>query len=370
MKKVKSKFEYAITLLAYQISILIVLFASAVPGSGYEWTPLPAMNFFHTGGTMTVLGDGRVLLAGGAAGGPSDTHALAELFDPATRTFAPTGSLNQKRNGHCSVALPNGNLLVAGGSGGRVFPELKSVELYDAQTGQFTLIGNMSENRIFHPACTLLPDGEVILSGGAYEGSMGSGNITVDRFDSGSSNLTLNVGRLHAPRSGGGHSAVLINTGSILHVGGESSFGSFSLPALELYDPVSNKATVTRIQPTGGPGYYAAAALPDGKVIVMKKEEATYPEYYDPSGWQFETAVGAGAFTMHPTKSSLAVVHNGKVLFNTGLQLRIFDPAGGQVEVIDFPDRFGNGQCVELEDGDLFCANMDKKIAALLTLEK
>jgi len=370
MKKVKSKFGYATILVCYQLSILIVLFASAVPGSGYEWTPLPAMNFFHTGGTMTVLSDGRVLLVGGAAGGPSDTHALAELFDPATKTFAPTGSLNQKRNGHCSVALPNGNVLVAGGSGGRVFPELNSVELYDAQAGQFSLIGNMSENRIFHPACTLLPNGDVILAGGAYEGSMGSGNITVDRFDSSSSSLALNVGRLHAPRSGGGHSAVLLNTGSILNVGGESSHGSFTLPVLELFDPVTNRATAVKIQPTGGPGQYAAGALPDGKVVLMKKEEATYPEYYDPSGWQLETAVGAGAFTMHPTKSSLVVLRSGKVLFNTGWQLRIFDPASSQLEVIDFPARFGNGQCVELEDGDLFCADMDKKTAALLTLQK
>ncbi|SEM36936.1 hypothetical protein SAMN04489760_11220 [Syntrophus gentianae] len=352
----------------YSFAVLLIFFAFGMPVSGYEWTSLPDMTYSHKAGTMTVMRNGRVLLIGGAAGDTDNTHALAEIFDPVSKTFRATGSMHQKRNGHCSVALENGNVLVAGGSGGRMIPELKSVELYNARTGRFSVIGNMSVNRMASPACTLLLDGNVVLTGGVYEGTMGSGNTIVDRFDSKRSTLALRVGELNAPRSGSGHAAILLNTGNILNTGGMSDYQSFASPAAELYDPVQNRSSALSIQPTGGPGHYAAAALPDGKVILMKKGDVTYPEYYDPACWQFETVLGAGAFKMNPAKSAIVPLRSGKILFFTGQQLRLFDPAGNSTELIDLPQQIRDGRCIELNNGQLFCADLEKKSAALLTL--
>ena len=53
------------------------------------------------------------LLQGGA-----DKHnnlVSAELYDPASRTWAVTGSLNPERYAHTVTLLQDGNLLVAGG---------------------------------------------------------------------------------------------------------------------------------------------------------------------------------------------------------------------------------------------------------------
>jgi hypothetical protein len=70
--------------------------------------------------TVTALADGRALIAGGCAYRETcydnyDNFASAEVWDPATETFGPTGSLAVIRIGHTATALPDGRVLVVGG---------------------------------------------------------------------------------------------------------------------------------------------------------------------------------------------------------------------------------------------------------------
>jgi len=69
---------------------------------------------FHT---ATLLGIGKVLVAGGSASGLVTTDA--ELFDPATGTWTATGEMKKPRNAHAASLLGNGRVLVAGGSDGK-----------------------------------------------------------------------------------------------------------------------------------------------------------------------------------------------------------------------------------------------------------
>src|ERR1019366_5938569 len=78
--------------------------------------------------TGTLLANGIVLVAGGWNG--ADYLASAELYNPATGTFTPTGSLNTASYVHTATLLNNGAVLITGGWG--FSGPLADAELYNA----------------------------------------------------------------------------------------------------------------------------------------------------------------------------------------------------------------------------------------------
>jgi hypothetical protein len=62
-----------------------------------------------------LLSDGRVLVVGGSIS--VAPIAAAELYDPATASFSPTGSMSVGRSGPIATRLADGRVLVAGGVG-------------------------------------------------------------------------------------------------------------------------------------------------------------------------------------------------------------------------------------------------------------
>ena len=92
--------------------------------------------------TATLLANGKVLITGGTAAYSSGYLASAELYDPGTGSFSPTGSMPITRYGHTATLLANGKVLIVGG-GGDTDGALASVELYDPGTGSFSQTGSM-----------------------------------------------------------------------------------------------------------------------------------------------------------------------------------------------------------------------------------
>lgn len=111
--------------------------------------------------TMTLLADGRVLVAGGYVGASPlerDGVATAEIYDPATRSFTRTADMVQARAHHAAALLPDGRVLFAG------WDKTAIVEIYDPVTRTFSAAGNLLEPQYIHTA-TLLRSGKVLLGG-------------------------------------------------------------------------------------------------------------------------------------------------------------------------------------------------------------
>src|SRR5690242_20177678 len=102
----------------------------------------------------TLLQNGQVLMPG-----------TAELYDPATGTWAATGSMNVARTvGYTATVLQNGRVLVAGGvEAGVTMTVTSGAELYNPATGTWAATGSMTTARTGHTA-TLLPNGQVLVA--------------------------------------------------------------------------------------------------------------------------------------------------------------------------------------------------------------
>jgi hypothetical protein len=102
------------------------------------WTPATgAMSHGRDNGEAGLLPDGRVLVAGGYNSNPALTfHTSADLYDPVTNSWAPTGSLTTARGQGAESVLDDGRVLVAGGV--NRFGFVTSVEVFDPATGTWS----------------------------------------------------------------------------------------------------------------------------------------------------------------------------------------------------------------------------------------
>jgi hypothetical protein len=295
------------------------------PVSG-TFTTTGSMTTFRTAATATLLANGKVLIAGGLGLGTSSLPRLnsAELYDSSTGTFIVTGSMSVPRFQHTATLLDSGKVLIAGGTdrSGGGGAAVASAELYDPATGTFAIAGSMLTDRAQHSA-TLLANGEVLIVGGwnghradapddppwdplfgelfdpSSAGFKGSGSTSTTRF--GHTATRLQDGRvlllggvpatqnLHAqptnpayaelynPASGTfsaagdftelrtKYTATLLTGGLLLLVGGEQD--SAVVASADLFDSSSNSSVPTGglVTPRSG---HTATRLSDGRVLV------------------------------------------------------------------------------------------------------
>jgi galactose oxidase len=123
-------------------------------------------------GAAVMYLPGKILYAGGGR-----TTATAETIDlnQASPKWQGTGSMAYRRRHLNATVLPTGQVLVTGGSSGTSFNEpnlaVRVAEIWDPTTGAWTQVASNAVNRTYHSTTLLLPDGRVLHAG--------SGNATL-----------------------------------------------------------------------------------------------------------------------------------------------------------------------------------------------
>jgi large repetitive protein len=106
------------------------------PASG-EWYSVGLLNTARRYHAATLLSNGKVLVAGGLdTSGAGWFHLNStEVFDPVSLVWTATADLNVARSFHTMTLLSNGKVLVAGGDNATsYFNSLDSAELYNSAT--------------------------------------------------------------------------------------------------------------------------------------------------------------------------------------------------------------------------------------------
>jgi WD40 repeat protein len=183
---------------------------------------------------------------------------------------------------HTATVLPDGRVLVAGGAGvegcGLGCPrQLKATaELYDPKIGVFSRTGSMSTAR-WNRTATLLPNGRVLIAGGDNLGGGSDADNAIsdaEVYDP-TSGTFVATGSMVAARTG--HTATLLPNGRVLIVGG--SDGNHALTTAELYDPAAG--TFSAAGSMSNARYGATATLlADGRVLISGGSANASAELY------------------------------------------------------------------------------------------
>jgi hypothetical protein len=189
-------------------------------------------------GGAALLRDGRVLVPGGL--GREGAPVTPSLYDPATGTFTPTATMSEPRYVHTATVLPDDRVLIAGGTNAAFWTRVyDSAELYDPRTGEFTPTGTMAGARFGHSA-TLLPDGRVLIVGGTSDGTKPL--ASAELYDPVTGTFTPTGPLTEARR---GPVLVPLQNGLVLVAGGTGNAYE-PLVSAELYDPVTGTFTLNQ----------------------------------------------------------------------------------------------------------------------------
>jgi len=194
---------------------------------------------FHT---ATLLGDGKVLLAGGIGivEGKKTSLQSAEIFDPIEENFGIASVMGTKRAHHTAPSLPNGEVLITGGasySHGEILAFSDTAVLYQPSTNSFVeeLGSSMTTARAFHSALLMNPmtaNIRVLVVGGENEqGPLDSIEIYNPMLREFAESTDVIMSR---PRSH--HCAVLLDDNVVMVAGGTSDISASSVDAtVEIY---------------------------------------------------------------------------------------------------------------------------------------
>jgi len=237
-----------------------------MPYSYGYFTAGGSMTAPRSGHTVSLLNDGRVLIAGGQNCSSASSCTVlntAEIYDPVSGTFTPTGNLNAARSNAVAVTLNQGLVLIAGGVDGSNYPA--AAELYDPTTGTFSATASLNAPRA-NATATVLNTGQVLISGGSTCVTPGCPVSSAEIYDPVAGTFT-NTGAMSVARFD--HSASLLTNGEVLVAGGYSSCTSTcaSENTAEIYDPAAGTFSSAQTLTAARSGQ-TATVVPSSDVVI------------------------------------------------------------------------------------------------------
>ncbi|HYM79487.1 MAG TPA: choice-of-anchor D domain-containing protein [Candidatus Dormibacteraeota bacterium] len=317
---------------ATQLTSTQVLIAGGMSSSGAVSTAelynLASQSFAATNGmnvprwlhTATLLGDGTVLITGGSSLSNGTTLNSAEIYDPVAGSFTLLQSqLNTARAGHTATLLGGGQVLLVGGYDPTT-GIIADAELYDPGTQAFIDLGNTNAPR-FHHSATLLQNGQVLIAGGETDPTPSGAYNTAEVFNP----LTWRFTALPANMTTGreGHSATLLNDGTVLLAGGDLP-GAGSLSTAEIFSPSSSTFSAISATMSSPRIFHDAVLLNGGKVLLSggvsdaggSTAALSTAELYDPTAQTFTAA--SGNMTTVREHQTATLLNDGTVLEDGG----------------------------------------------------
>ena len=269
------------TLLAGGAVLVAGGLAESVLGTGPEYTPTaetfdPVSGAWRQTGRMhsgrskhtaTLLRNGKVLVVGGLTDAPVGS---AELYTPASRTWTTAGSI-PPRYRQAATLLADGRALIAGGQVQDHFGFLTDAWIFDPATNTWAQTGSMDQGRSDF-TLTLLKDGRVLAAGGRIVGHGTAGQDALI-YDPKSGAWATAPNIMSFPRAQ--HASVALKDGEVFLVGGTTTpYGAEQVQrtdqldrVAEIYNPISGT-----FRPVPSPStarlYPSAELLAGGKVLV------------------------------------------------------------------------------------------------------
>jgi N-acetylneuraminic acid mutarotase len=274
-----------------------------------KWTATGHLAAARRDQTATLLGDGRVLVAGGYGGGcpPCTSLSSAELYDPHTWRWSKTGHMATARFSDLATLMPSGKVLVVGGRNCVMSSctSLSSAEVYNPRSGTWAATGSI-HTQVCGDTATLLGTGQVLVT---------CANGSAELYDPHTGQWAT-TGTMNATRTGS--AVTLLRTGQVLVAGGCCGKAGI-LASVELYDPHTGQWTMTgsMVTPRTNP---TATLLRDGRVLIAggccgKTGVLATTELYDPQTGHWTAGDSMSTARRNHTSTLLA---NGQVLLTGG----------------------------------------------------
>jgi hypothetical protein len=262
---------------------------------------------------VTGLPGGKVLITGGDRGGALSVSS-AELFDDATSQITTLPPLLIGRQFHTQTLLPSGNVLITSGCAGRA-PDgsctgfVPTAEIFEPATSSFRPTGAPPAETRFLPAATLLPNGKVLIVSGL--------SPSMEVFDPSTETFTTLPVQLPQPRLAPG--VAVLPSGNVLVLGGLSLQG-VPLDSTLVVDPETGASVPGPDLPDGGQFVEGIAYLPSGRIAAAFQLPPQLGEraiqVYDPVSGTFELA----QMPKTQQQSVFATLPSGGIAVGSGME--------------------------------------------------